>query len=280
MRQKSSLYPRGLTKLELIVAVSVILVFLVVAFVVLKGSVANGGPAYLLRDGVQMKQIHEAWIVFARDGGGRMPTPGRFGGLTEDLQPILLDDANSSLNTTANVHSLCIMLNWYSPELCVSPVEPNANVMVCDDYDWEAWDPAAGVFWDPNFRADLDDVSHVSYASMPLFGRRYDEQWMESYDARFAMIGTRGPKHGIPDPDSITCEFFGPRSEWAGNVCFSDNHFDVLDTFAPRQAVYVDAAGVEQPDNIFRFDDGLAGGDAILTIITEMTPTGPIIQHD
>jgi hypothetical protein len=144
----------------------------------------------------------------------------------------------------------------------------------------EAYDPAAGVFWDPQFQADLDDVSHVSYASMPLFGRRYDEQWMESYDNRFATIGTRGPKDGINDPNSITYEFFGSRNEWCGNVSFTGGNVVFVDSFTPKQAVYVDAEGNEHPDNIFRFDDGRAGGDAILTIVGEMTPTGPIIQHD
>ena len=259
----------GATILELLLVIicSAVLVVLILRVLMLIVG-AHGEP--LLRDGTQIKQIHEAWIVFAGEFDGRFPTPSLVVGASQD----------SAVNTTASIHSMCIMQNYHSPELCVSPREPNANVMVCDDYDWEAYDPAAGVFWDPAFRADLDDVSHVSYASMPLFGRRYDEQWMESYDARFAMIGTRGPKDGIPDPDSITCEFFGPRNEWVGNVCFNDNHVDVLDSFTPRQAVYVDAAGVEHADNIFRFDDGLVGGDAILTIVKEMTPTGPIIQHD
>ena len=233
-----------------------------------------------LMDEMQTKMIHEAWIVFARNGGERMPTPGRFGGSTEKSELVLLDDDESTLNTTANVHSLCIMQNYYSPELCVSPIEPNARVMVCDDYDWEMYDAAGGVFWDNNFRADLDDVSHVSYASMPLFGRRYAEQWMESYDARFAMIGTRGPKDGIADPSSITYEFFGSRNKWSGTVSFTGGNVAFVDNFTPEQAVYLDAAGNEQSDNIFRFDDGLAGGDAILTFVKEMTADGPVIQHD
>jgi hypothetical protein len=231
-----------------------------------------------LRDAAQIKQIQEAWILFAREFDERFPTPAVIPHHTRPNQS--REGPNVTLNTTANVHSMCILQNYYSPEICVSPREPNANVMVCDDYNWEAYDPAAGVFWDPAFRADLEDMSHVSYASMPLFGRRYDEQWMELYDHRFAMIGTRGPKDGVPDPKSVTCAFFGSRKKWVGNVCFNDNHVDVLDTFTPRKAVYLDATGAEQPDNIFRFDDGRAGGDAILTIVPEMTPTGPALQHD
>jgi hypothetical protein len=232
----------------------------------------------LLRDGTQIKQIQEAWIIFAREFNERFPTPASI-----PLHPVpdqAGEGPNVTLNTTANIHSMCIMQNYYSPEICVSPREPKANVMVCDDYDWETYDPAAGVFWDPQFQADLDDVSHVSYASMPLFGRRYDEQWMESYDNRFATIGTRGPKDGVNDPNSITYEFFGSRNEWCGNVSFTGGNVVFVDSFTPKQAVYVDAEGSEHHDNIFRFDDGRAGGDAILTIVTEMTPTGPIIQHD
>lgn len=277
-RMKDRRTREGKTLLGVVIVIicAIVLIALVLPMLAKRGCHDYGR----LKDEIQIRGIHEAWIVFARDRGRRMPTPGQFGGMTEDLEPILLDDADFSLNTTANVHSLCIMLNWYSPELCVSPREPNGCVMVCDDYNWEMYDAAAGVFWDPHFRADLDDVSHVSYASMPLFGRRYDEQWMELYDHRFAMIGTRGPKDGIPDPNSITCEFFGSRKKWLGNVCFNDNHTEFLDNFTPKRAVYLDAAGNEQPDNIFRFDDGLVGGDAILTIVKEMTADGPVIQHD
>jgi hypothetical protein len=259
----------GATILELLLVIicSAVLVVLILRVLMLIEG-ARGEP--LLRDGTQIKQIHEAWIVFAGEFDGRFPTPSLVVGAGQD----------SAVNTTASIHSMCIMQNYYSPELCVSPVEPNGNVMVCDDYNWEAWDPAAGVFWDPHFRADLDDVSHVSYASMPLFGRRYDEQWTESADARFAMIGTRGPKDGINDPNSITYKFFGNRDEWCGNVLFTGGNVVFVDSFAPKQAVYLDAEGNEQPDNIFRFDDGRAGGDAILTVVKEMTPDGPVIQHD
>lgn len=259
----------GATILELLLVIicSAVLVVLILRVLMLIEG-AHGEP--LLRDGTQIKQIHEAWIVFAGEFDGRFPTPSLVVGASQD----------SAVNTTASIHSMCIMQNYYSPELCVSPREPNANVMVCDDYDWEAYDPAAGVFWDPAFRADLDDVSHVSYASMPLFGRRLTAQWAEGIGSGFAMIGTRGPKDGIDDPDSITYEFFGSRNEWSGNVLFTGGNVVFVDSFTPKQAVYLDAEGHEQPDNIFRFDDGLAGGDAILTIVTEMTPTGPIIQHD
>jgi hypothetical protein len=184
-------------------------------------------------------------------------------------------------NTTANLFSLGVMQNYFAPELCVSPQEPSQRVIVLDTstYDWKQYRPASGVYWDTAFKADLTDVSHVSYAHMPLFGKRRELYWCDRMNTTFPIIGNRGPLNGVHNPQSVTNRIHPPGDRWNGYVCFIDNHVDQLSTFTPDGLSFTQD-GKEVPDNIFAVEDGAAGADAILSFTTKMTKDGPVLQHD
>ena len=113
-----------------------------------------------------------------------------------------------------------------------------------EDYNWEVIHPAGAepegdTYWDPDFVADVQGQgSNVSYASIPMAGERKNKQWRDSLDAEFAAIGNRGVEHGeFVDEEiyesSLTLQIHGGSKQWVGNICFNDNHVQVLNTFLP-----------------------------------------------
>ncbi|MDY7107826.1 MAG: prepilin-type N-terminal cleavage/methylation domain-containing protein [Planctomycetota bacterium] len=252
---------RGFTLIELLVVMAIIALLIGLLLPALAKARAQ---AKLLKDGAQIKQIHEAWIIFSREFDGIFPTPGLIDRLPDpDLGEVPgRGEENTNLNTTGAVHSCCIMQNYYSPEICVGPTEPNANVMVMDNYNWEAYDvtPDVDTYWDPMFKADLWAGCNVSYASLPLAGQRKTDQWRETYDSKYAIASNRGVRYGEILDESITYEIHGGRKQWVGNVCYQDNHVAVHNTFYPEGVEYQDA-GVSKPDNLFNFDTGTNEGD-------------------
>ncbi len=67
-----------------------------------------------------------------------------------------------------------------------------------------------------------------------------------------ALEGGVGP--GDPAYDrSPTLLLHGPRRQWVGNICFSDNHMEILENFYPQLTTYERAGGSlgPQKDNIF-----------------------------
>ncbi len=148
---------RGFTLIELLVVMAIIALLIGLLLPALAKARAQ---AKLLKDQTQIKQIHEAWVVFSGEYAGILPTPG----LVDRLE-IDINDGNGrrnipgrgeedwKANNTAFVHSLCIMQNYYTPELCVGPTEPSGNVFVMDDYNWERYDvrEEEDTYWDRGF---------------------------------------------------------------------------------------------------------------------------------
>lgn len=279
---------RGFTLIELLVVMAIIALLIGLLLPALAKARAQ---AKLLKDGTQIKQIHEAWIVFSREFDGIFPTPGLINRLPVDLNDGLgtrevpgRGDEYTQLNTTGAVHSACIMQNYYSPEIVVGPTEPNANVMVMDNYNWELYNVVEDVYWDVNFKADLHTGCNTSYSSMPLIGTRKTQQWRETYDSKYAIIGNRGTPMGEILEDSITYEIHGGRRQWVGNICYQDNHVEVHNTFTPEGVDYFDQ-GETVPDNFFKTDCAgggqcdYYGGDIWLILISTIfgPPEAPII---
>jgi prepilin-type N-terminal cleavage/methylation domain-containing protein len=274
---------RGFTLIELLVVMAIIALLIGLLLPALAKARAQ---AKLLKDGAQIKQIHESWIIFSREFDGIFPTPGLIDRLAD---PNLGEvpgrgEEDTFQNNTGNVHSCCIMQNYYSPEICVGPTEPNANVMVMDNYNWEAYDvtPSVDRYWDPNFKADLWAGCNVSYASLPLAGQRKSDQWRETYDSKYAIAGNRGTKDGEILSESITYEIHGGRKQWVGNVCYQDNHIAVHSTFFPEGVDYVDA-GISYPDNLFLNDTGqnnAEGYDILLVLVKNMLGGEPRFSWD
>ncbi|MCZ6836114.1 MAG: hypothetical protein O7G85_10105, partial [Planctomycetota bacterium] len=242
---------------------------------------SGSSTAPLIKDGSQIRGIHQSWLVFAREFDGKFPRPSEIsnqelkdlGG--ETFAPDVFVDQNH-LDTTANLFSIMIMQNYISPELCVGPTEPSGSVFVHDDYNWDVYDPVANVHWDDQFSADLDSTSHVSYAHMPLFGENVNRHWRDTMSDTFPIVGNRGPKDG-DDPSSITLKIHGSNKKWLGNIIFNDNHVVVSSEMVFDR---VDEDGNTFSDHIFRFDQAKSGLDAILTFTKAMTEDGPVVQWD
>ncbi|MCZ6542972.1 MAG: hypothetical protein O6768_04845, partial [Planctomycetota bacterium] len=159
-----------------------------------------------MKDSAQLKDIHQAWITFAREYKGRYPVPGL---IDRRPDPILGDmdgtgPEDSSLNTTANLYSAMIAQDYFNPDTFISTFERNPAVVQDKDYDYNAYDPANDVYWDPNFVADLETGSNVSYAHVPLVGDRLVLQWRNTSGANVAVVGNRGPADGVASADSYS----------------------------------------------------------------------------
>jgi hypothetical protein len=161
------------------------------------------------------------------------------------------------------------------PSVLVGDGDPG-YVWPVEGYDYGLYDPQAGVHWDPKFKADLSDLSNTSFAHVPLHGERFRRHWKSDFSSTFPILGNRGPKDGIDDPNSWT---YGKNGVWGGHLVFGDGHIDFVDTFTPPNVVF-DRDGERYADNVFAVEDGPDGRDAILSFTREMTDAGPVLQHD
>lgn len=267
---------RGFTLIELLVVMAIIALLIGLLLPALSKARAT---ARLTKDSSQIRGIHQSWLVYAREYEGALPTPGLI-----DRQPFQGQEQpgrgreDKLRNTTANIHSVCIMNNYYSPELCVSPAEISGKVAVKDDYNYDAYDvtPTVDTYWDETFAARLNQLCNTSYASVPVANARQKKFWRDTMDSSAPMIANRGVEQGnFTDADvynrSITLEIHGGKKEWDGNICFNDNHVIVSKTFLPEGVNYLNAQGELVADNIFKNDlegdDSPDGDDAYLVII-------------
>ena len=273
---------RGFTLIELLVVMAIIALLIGLLLPALAKARAQ---AKQLKDGTQMKQIHEAWTIFSRQFDGIFPTPGL---IDREADPDLGEmpgrgPEDVKQNDHGKLHSACIMQNYYTPEICVGPTEPNGNVFVYDSYNYDLYSVIDDVYWDPGFRVKLSAVCNTSYASIPLSGARKAAEWRETFNSKFPAIGNRGIEDGELREDSITYEIHGGRKQWVGNVTYNDNHVDTHDTFVPEGLNYTQS-GETLPDNLFKNDSGSSpdeGYDAWLVLVSKMSSGGtPTLTWD
>jgi hypothetical protein len=137
-------------------------------------------------------------------------------------------------------------------QILVSPAEVNSRVIPCARYNMNRINPAQDVYWDSGydpgspagnsptgFLADLTTQSNTSYGTMPLDpALRRKVEWRNSGNARFAILGNRGPKGGTGTGNDFTQSktllIHGSTKEWDGNTCYNDNHVDFGRTFYPE----------------------------------------------
>ncbi|MDY7107452.1 MAG: type II secretion system protein [Planctomycetota bacterium] len=263
-------HERGMSLIGLLVVFVCIVILGVISLTALNKSITGEGSAQentvrSVQDKMNLYAIHQALVANAIDNDGRFLTPS-----------VLAGSNDRSLDTTANLFSAMVMHYGVRPEMLISGNEYNGYVVQDMDYDHRAYDPRAGVYWDPSFEADLERGSNVSFAHVPLFGDRFEKNWQTAMSSSFPILGNRGPKDGIHDPTSWT---YGRNGTWGGHIVFGDGHIEFTNSFTPG-SVFFERRGQRFADNIFAVEDGMDGADAILSFTKEMTREGPVLQFD
>lgn len=254
----------------LITLVCIVVLFAISMSALNKAITGEGSPregtVRSTQDMIQLNGLYQSMLAGSRDfQDSRYLVPS-----------IVSRSGDRSEDTTANLYSAMVAMQYTRPESLISGNEYNHYVVVKDDYDYSAYAPDRGSFWDTSFKADLHDLANVSFAHMPLYGERYRRGWRATHDARTILVGNRGPEDGRDDPYSYT---YGRDGVWGGHVLYGDGHIRFHTEFTPPGLTY-ERDGQSHPDNLFYMDDGPDGRDAILSFTREMRADGPVLQYD
>jgi prepilin-type N-terminal cleavage/methylation domain-containing protein len=269
---------RAFTLIELLVVMAIIALLLSLLLPALAKARAS---ARQVKDGTQVKQVHTGWLIWSGDFNGTLPTPGLIRRLPLQGQTIPTPgrgDEDKLANSHANLYSAAVMASFASPQLLVSPSEASGRIVALSNYDYDLYDVANGVHWDSNFKTDLDSVCNVSYGTMPLLGNRKAQEWKNTLNSKFAVVGNRGVKDGSLQASvyngSKTLEIHGTRKKWEGQICYNDNHVNFEESFTP-EGLDILINNVVTPDNLFKEDltpSGVgSGSDIWLCMVESMT---------
>jgi prepilin-type processing-associated H-X9-DG protein len=262
--------PRGTSLIGLMVSLVLLLVLgVIMSSAINKGMTGGGstlsGTVASGEDRMYLAALYQSMAVQAQLGEGRFLVPSA-----------LTRSRDRRDDTTANLFSAMIAQNYVAPDQLYSANEFNPYVWPDEDYDYLAYNPAEDVHWDPGFVADLALDSNVSFAHLPLYGRRFTKYWRFTVDSTVPLVGNRGPKNGIHDASSYT---YGRNGKWAGHIVFGDGHVEFVETFTPK-GIFWEDHGQPLPDNLFRMESGPEGIDVVLAFTEAMTEEGPVLQYD
>lgn len=266
-------HPRGITKVEVIAVITVVLVGVVVWFA-LRWRTEMRESVGQWQDAAMARSIHQAMVIWAGSNKNHYPLPSEF-----DRSDFTVADKGRAKDTSANIISILIFNGNITPETCRSFNESNPNIKVHANYQTNrpptAVDPTKAL-WDPAFSADFADgkVSNLSFAHMlPSDGRL--DHYKDTMKADEAVVANRGPEiTGMTDADGavvsptfangdstrfhqFTISSKASRGYWSGNVVYNDNHVDFVKNYlAPGKRTtatefFYDKSGNKRPDLLF-----------------------------
>jgi prepilin-type N-terminal cleavage/methylation domain-containing protein len=286
---------RGFTLIELLVVIAIIALLVGLLLPALAKAQRN---ARSLKDKAQLKQIHQAMLVFANDNDEILPTPGLINRLPNPYHPSGTPTdmpgagpENYNKNSTANLYSCMIAQEYFNTDLVIGPTETNPIIQEYPNYNYELYDPPNDTYWDGDlnndgFKAVLSSQAvgdcNTSYDHLALVGdsQRKKVKWRNTSREGDPLLSTRGTFQGAETDqgedrvysDSFTLLLHGSKRQWVGNIVFADNHTEVAETFYPSLVSYEPQTsdGRLTKDNIFNceffdLDDvGHLSGDAYL----------------
>ena len=263
--------PRGQTLIGLLIVVALMLVMgVILSNSINKATTGAGsttaGSVTSFQDNQYLLSLYQSLAVSSQlEGQGRFLVPSE---LTRRNDP--------RDNTTANFFSALIAQQSIPPAQLLSGNERSPYVRPEEDYNYNSYSPGDDTYWDPDFAADLAWESNTSFAHVPLYGNRLRQTWRFTAGSRTPLLGNRGPKDGVANPDSWT---YGRNGKWAGQIVFGDGHIEFVETFTVN-GIFFESGGQLLPDNFFRMEQGADGLDVILSFTQEMTEDGPVLQFD
>ncbi|MCH2139004.1 MAG: type II secretion system GspH family protein [Phycisphaerales bacterium] len=288
---------RGFTLVELLVVISIIAILIATLLPALSTAQRN---AKLSADKQNTRQIHQGWTAYASSNNGDFPTPSHIdrtpvSNAGVDMEMPGRGQPQFGYNHHAAVHAASIALQIYDTQLPVSADDANGNVYQHIEPARQSYyypNPPAGiddVHWDYNFVCDLELGSNLSFASMPLHGKRFKKQWHAGGSSTYAIISSRGPEDGLPRENDNLCSayrLYGPMDKWEGLMVMNDGSVESVDSFWPTELPEL-KGGVK--DNLFFYEcgevDGAPGvcdpnrGDSLLMLYRYQTTTNGMADY-
>lgn len=232
---------RANTRRDIVVALASTAVLLAVLVTSASHSRMVDGTA---QDRRQQSDIYASMLLAAgQNPGQRLPTPGLVNRLAANGQQVPgagLEDVTR--NNSKNLWSHCIMDSIVTPSQLIGPTEISPVVLPDTDYDYSKYNPAADVFWDDSFSAQISGSGGVkcntSFANLAVIGLRKRLVWWRPYaptPGMHAVLGTRSwqiwseanPMNGDAYTKSPTLLLHGPPNRWFGNIVYIDGHAEL-----------------------------------------------------
>jgi prepilin-type N-terminal cleavage/methylation domain-containing protein len=256
---------RGLTLVEVLIVVAVVVGLLMVAVVSSRGG--SRASARQAKCATQVRNIVQAMTIFVHGNDDRYPLPSRFDG-----NNLTVPEIGRAKDTTANIFSILVFNSSISLEMLVCPSETNTRIKIHAGYEnsnpRRAVDPQ-NALWDPSLSADFTTAdSHISYATLITDGEPDPKErtatgrlqhWANTFDPRQACLGNRGPLvtgrdaagNILHDRMSNTLAIHGKRTVWEGNIGYNDNHVAFEQTMDPAPPTYLADDGNTRRDILF-----------------------------